>query len=111
MVSNEGDYKNKLILIQNDIITKLAVLIEARFDEKMLLCLLELLYLVLPEAKLTIVIYLYKEDVNLIEKLKNLLVGPGIAGTYFSIRVYNLFKLDICEDNHYFPVFDQYTSS
>ncbi len=89
LVSNENDYKNRLILIQNDIITKIGKYIDERYDEKMVLCLLELLLLVLPESKLTIVNILYKES-NLMEKLNGLLEGPGIAGTYFSIRV-NMF--------------------
>lgn len=95
LVSNENDYKNRLILIQNDMISKLSQYIEERFDEKMVLCLLELLLLLLPEAKLTIVNYLYKET-NLMEKLSNLLEGPGIPGTYFSIRVLFFFNIDIC---------------
>ncbi len=89
LVSNENDYKNRLILIQNDIITKIGKYIDERYDEKMVLCLLELLLLVLPESKLTIMNILYKES-NLMEKLNHLLEGPGIAGTYFSIRV-NIF--------------------
>lgn len=87
LVSNENDYKNRLILIQNEIVSIIAKYLEERFDEKMVLCLLELLFLVLPDTKLAIVKYLYNKEVNLMHKLSNLLDGPGIAGTFFSIRV------------------------
>lgn len=105
LISNENDYKNRLILIQNEIISKIAKYLEDRFDEKMVLCLLELLLLVLPEAKLTILNYLYHKD-NLMDKLKNLLEGPGIAGTYFSIRVSINHYSDLCENHHDISLFE-----
>jgi len=39
LVSNENDYKNRLILIQNEIVSIIAKYLEERFDEKMVLCL------------------------------------------------------------------------
>lgn len=90
LVCHESDYKNKLILLQNNIIGTINNYIIQRNEEKIVLAVLELLYLVLPESKLNIDNYLYGE-MQLMKTFMKLLEGPGYIGTYFSIRVFIIY--------------------
>lgn len=71
-----------------NIVPKLSVYLnDYDFDEKLLLCSLELFNLLVPDLKLKIIDYLYDYECNIMGKLKAILTTTGVPGTYYSQRV------------------------
>lgn len=89
LVCKDTDKKNRKILIQEDIVPKLAVYFDYYdFDDKLLIISLELLSFVLPELKLKVNEYLSDiKGVNLLTNFKNILTKTKAPGTFFSQRV------------------------
>lgn len=92
LIANDSDKKNKIILIQEDIVPKISIYFEHYdYDEKLLVTSLEILYFVLPELKLKVIEYLSGvHNVNLIKSFKNFLKDTKVPGTYYSQRVFSL---------------------
>ncbi len=74
-VAKDSDKKNKIIMIQNDIVPKLAIIMDLfDYDEKLVIVALELLSLILPELKSKINEYLTDiTGVNLLTNFKQML--------------------------------------
>lgn len=89
LVLKDNDKKNKIIMIQEDIVPKISFYFDYYdFDEKLMLISLELLSLVLPELKGKINEYLSDSTgVNILSSFKKILRPSVIPGTYHSQRV------------------------
>jgi hypothetical protein len=84
---NIGDLFRKKILIEGEIIDRIAdYLKEYAFDEKLVLCCLDLFSLIMKEIELPINDKLYG-DLKLYEILRDFLSNPKIPGLFFSQRV------------------------
>jgi hypothetical protein len=88
LVCHENDKKNRIILIQENVVQTLAFYLDYYdYDDKFVLCCLELFHYILPEIKLKIVECLYGEETKLIQKLRRFLEDSRVQGTYYSQRV------------------------
>lgn len=89
LINKDTDKKNKIILIQEDIVPKIAVYFDLYdFDDKLLIISLELFAFIMPELKLKINEYLSDiNGVNLMTNFKNILTKTKAPGTFYSQRV------------------------
>ena len=89
LVSKDSDKINRIKLIEEaDIINIISQHLNYfDYEEKLVLCCLELFTLVLPEASSKINHYLYSHDVKFLETLMKFLTFTHIPGVYYSQRV------------------------
>jgi len=89
LVSKDTDKIGRIKLVEEVEIIKIIAQHINYFDyeEKLVLCCLELFSLVLPEAASKIYEYLYSQDVKLLEILKKFLTATDVPGVYYSQRV------------------------
>lgn len=93
LVSREGDKRNRIKLVEEGIVPIIGYYLEHYdFDEKLILCCLDLFSSVLPETRLKIVDYLYGDNHKLLDKLRKFLEETRVPGTYYSQRVRFNFK-------------------
>lgn len=90
LVSKDSDKINKIKLVEEaDVINIIADhLNNYDYEEKLVLCCLELFSLLLPEASSKISYYLYSPEVQLMNNLKKFLTYTDVPGVYYSQRVY-----------------------
>ena len=82
------DVFRKKILIEGNIISVIATYLDMyHFDEKLVLCCLDLFVLTMNEPELQILDYLYGYPCRLFEKLQKFFDYTGVPGTYYSQRV------------------------
>jgi hypothetical protein len=93
LVSKETDKINKIKLLEEvEIINIIAEhLSYFDYEEKLVLCCLELFSLVLPEASSRISHILYSQNVRLLDILKKFLTQTDVPGVFYSQRV-NLYS-------------------
>lgn len=89
LVSKEPDKIGRIKLVEEvEIINIIAQHLNYfDYEEKLVLCCLELFSLVLPEASSKINDYLYSQDVRLLETLRKFLTATDVPGVYYSQRV------------------------
>jgi hypothetical protein len=89
LVSRDSDKKNRIKLVEEgEIIKTIAEYLDLYdYEEKLILCCLDLFSYVLPEASLKIYDYLYGVQERLIVRLKKFLKCTDVPGTYYSQRV------------------------
>ena len=82
------DVFKKKIVFEGNIVSVIATYLDLYdFDEKLVLCLLDLFSLVMNEPELLIVDHLYGNQDRLFDKLKKFLEPTGVPGTYYTQRV------------------------
>jgi hypothetical protein len=78
----------KKIVFEGNIVSVIATYLDLYdFDEKLVLCLLDLFALVMNDSELLIVDHLYGYPDRLFDKLKKFLEPTNVPGTYYSQRV------------------------
>ena len=90
LVCKDTDKMNRIILIQEHIVSKLAVYLDTYdFDDRLLIISLELFSFVMPELKSKINEYLSDHvlGVNVLNSFKNILSRIKTPGAYYSQRV------------------------
>jgi len=89
IVCKDTDKRNRIILMQEDIVPKLAVYLDHYdFDDKLLIVSLELFAYVIPELKAKINEYLSDiHGLNILNNFKQILNKTKAPGTYYSQRV------------------------
>ena len=89
LIIKKHDKKNKIILIQEDIISKISYYLEYYdFDEKLVITSLELFRLLSSELKSKINEYISDVNgVNMIRTFKNILKGTRVPGSFYSQKI------------------------
>ncbi len=82
------DVFRKKVLFEVNMITVISKYLEIYdYEEKFILCCLDLFSYVMNEHELNILEYLYGSESNLFNRLKKYFMPTGIPGTYYSQRV------------------------
>jgi len=89
-IKKSDDVFRKKIAFQSELINSISTYLEVyNFDERIVLCCLDLFVLIMNESELTLTDYLYGYPCLMFDKLKRFFEPTGIPGTYYSQRVIN----------------------